>query len=539
MRAQLRQTTRMVWVISLLALFVSCQDTIPQRSTITPGSTYEEIPTCTEDQDLVSELVNNETVYSCKDKEVKRPTNAIFWKPDFCACKNGKPVSYGNCSQFCSDKNTNGAETLYANFSVSEAISLGGFGNVYAWCKVSLPTDTQNPECQLEAKDETGKVTMVDVVLPVNTNSLTANIQDSLVVDKTYVLTLVEKNSGARSDSVQMIKFSENMPNTLLGPLKNVPITQYTCLFRGDDYTEDEATGDIFFESAYRKHFYFVPRIPPDPIAGGNSFIFCHDIFNPLYGLVDQALYPRLEQTPGVFNLWDTTDPRFYDNNGNGSIDIDELIIQKTRNFGGIISASMSFFFKIKSLVSTADDAEVGNSNNSTQGLGYLMSPWSDPTTFRSFCLNSTHYNSNNALYKALRDIIGVDTEGLYIGFKSPDGNLNPNGSVSISRRDFIFLREGDLKQVWFYLKNGVPTAPTEEIVADVAVYFYYPFNKVSPFVQTSTQKIYRLISAQEFNDLQQGSTSSSTLSDSSSNSSGGSTKYPAHDRKVGCIPKF
>ena len=329
------------------------------------------------------------------------------------------------------------------------------------------------------------------------------------------------------------------MPNTILGPLKNVPITQFSCLFRDEGYTEDTETGDIFFEHAYRKHYHFVPRIPPEPLANGNSLIFCHDIFNPLYGLVDQALYPRFEQTPGVFNAWDTTDPRFYDNNGNGAMDIDELILQKTRNFGGVVSAGLSFFKKLKAIA--PDSNLVGNASSLTQGLGFYMPPWSDSATFRSYCLNSTHYNSNNALFKAMRDYIGVDTEGLYIGYKSPDGNLNTTGTVSVAQADFLYLRESDLKQVWFYLKNGVPTAPTEQIVADVAVYFYYPFNKVSPFVRTSTQKIYRLISAQEYNEIVKGmsNSSDSSLNEGSSNDSGSTTKYPSHDRKVGCVPKF
>ncbi len=539
MRARLNKLTRTVWVICLLSFFVSCQDTIPQRSTITPGSTLEETPKCSEDQELVPETVDGETTYSCKDKEIKRPDNAIFWKSDFCACKNGKPVSYGNCSQFCSDKNTDGAERLYANFSVSEAISLGGFGNVYAWCKVSLPSDTQNPECQIEAKDESGTIKMIDVTLPVNTNSLTANIQDTLANDKTYVLTLVEKNSGSRSNSIQLIKFSETPSNTILGPLKNVPVTQYSCMVR--DFSEDQATGDIYFESAYRMHFYFIPRIPPRPIPAGNSLLICHDIFNPLYGLIDQELYPRFEQLAGVFNLWDSTDPRFYDNNGNGARDINELIIQKTKNFGATIPASSSFFQEFTWASAPELENQAGNNSNSTQGLGYFMVPWIDQSTFKSYCLNSSHYNSSNAIYKALRDIIGVDTEGLYIGEKSPEAVTDSSGNVTTGYADYILVRESDLKQVWFYLKNGVPTVPTDDIVANVAVYFYYPLNKVSPFVKTSTQRVFRVRGSREiFTGTNNNSNSgTSSLNGNSSNSSGSVSTYPTHDRKIGCIPKF
>lgn len=545
------KTTWTVWVLCLLGLLVSCQDTIPQRSTITPGSSTGKLPLCEEGEELVlldkdeNELPAGTDPSSpevvevfCREKAPVRPDNAVFWKTNFCACKDGKPVSYGNCAAFCSDKNTNGAEMLYASFNVSEAISLGGLGNVYAWCKVNLPGDTANPECELQAKDESGNITTLDVNVPVNTNSITADIKDRLSYDKTYVLTLVEKTSGAKSNSIQLIKFSTDTNLAVLGPLKNVPVSQYSCMVR--EFSTDENTGDIYYDHAYRIHYYFIPRIPPKPVPGGNSNLICHDIFNPLYGAVDQETYPRFEQLPGIFNLWDTTDPRFYDNNGNGQVDINEVIVQKTRNFGGVIPTGTEFFKSFSWQSSPQLDDDSSSNTVQAQPFGYYMAPWIDQSTFLSFCLNSSHYNSSNPLYKAMRDIIGVDTEGLYVAVKSPETVRDSQGNYTTGFYDFIFIRESDLKAVWFYLKNGVPTVPTDANALNEAVYFYYPLNKVSPFVRTSTQRIYRVYSAAELNQLS-GSTGmgNGSVTGGSSTPGGNATSYPPHDRKIGCVPKF
>lgn len=529
MNSRLKILIRVIWLSCLLTVS-ACQDTIPQRSTISQGSSVGDKIICPENQEISTNkdpLTGVETEI-CVDKPLVRPDNAVYWNSDFCACKDSKPISYGNCSSFCSGKNTGGAETLFAKFTVSEAISLGGLGNLHAWCKVNLPGDTQNPECELQARDEQGNITSIEVNIPVNSNSFTANIQDKLSFDKTYVLTLVEKTSQAKSNSIQLVKFSTDVSLPILGPLKNAPISQYTCLVRG--FSEDSSTGDIFYDAAYRLHFYFIPRIPPKPIPAGMSNLICHDIFNPLYGIIDDELYPRFEQLPGVFNLWDTTDPRFYDNNGNGQIDINEAIIQKTRNFGGSISAAANFFNSFKWPGSPPLEDEAGAENS--QPLGFFMAPWIDQSTFKSYCLTSTHFNSSNPLFKAMRDYIGVDTEGLYVGEKAPETITNNEGKLTSGFPDYILIRETDLKSVWFYLKNQVPTVPTDDNVSNNAIYFYYPLNKISPFVRTSTQRVFRVRGAQE---LRSGTTSSS----SGATSGGGSTSFPPHDGKIGCIPKF
>jgi len=98
---------------------------------------------------------------------------------------------------------------------------------------------------------------------------------------KHIVVTLVEATSGARSNSIQFIKFSTDLSTPIIGPLKNAPISQYTCLYRPElDYE-----GDTYYDQAFRVHFYFLPSIPPAPIPAGSEII-CHDIFNPAYGMM-------------------------------------------------------------------------------------------------------------------------------------------------------------------------------------------------------------------------------------------------------------
>lgn len=497
---------KMALVFTLGLLLIGCQDTIPNRSTITPNQQVGD-----GDDDI-------------DDGVVGRPTDAIKFKTDFCACKDKKAVSYGNCASFCSNKVTNGAEILYANFTVTADIALSGLGSVHGWCTALLPEDAANPKCVLRARSDDGSEVDIDVTPIPGSNSITAPIQDVIEYDRTYVLTLMETTSGAKSDSVQIVKFTPDIAIPVLGPLKNAPISQYTCIVR--DFTTDSNNGDNYYESAYRLHFYYHPRIPPTPIQPGVSNLFCHDRFNPLYGETDSELYPRLENIPGVFNLWDTSDPRFYDNNGNTILDVNDIILQKTRNFGGSIAAGTNFFNTFTWPGSPDVSEDAGNATTS-QSIGYFMAPWIDQTTFKSYCLTSTHYNSDIPLYKALRDIIEVDTEGLYIGEKAAETVLDQNGNPTTGYKDYILIRESDLKQVWFYLNNNVPTAPSDDIVSDVAVYFYYPLNKASPFVKTSTQRIFRVRGANELSGV------AGNVSES------GPTTYPPHDRKIGCVPKF
>lgn len=518
--------------MSLGLSFMSCVDTIPNRATITPDEFITDPdPTCEDSEELKT---NEDGSKECVAKKVTRPADAIRFKADYCGCKDGKPVTFGNCATFCSTKNTGGVSIFYANFTVTEAISLSGLENVFNFCNQPLETDTANPKCLLEVKDESGTSVSLDVTTTANSNSIRVDISN-LAEDKTYLLRLYEQNSKAGSDTIQIIKDSSQTNVDLLGTLKLAPISQFTCIIR--NFLKEEAAGgsiNYWYTAGFRRHYYYLPRNAPDPLQGFSKEAFCHDVVK--YGTKDDATFPRLENTPGVFNFWDTQDPRFFDNNGNGTLDVNDVIVQKTKNFGGSIPASSNFFAKFSGLqLVIANPNETSTSTTANQpALGYYMAPWIDTNTssYKSFCLTSEHYNSpTNALYKAFRDVIGVDTEGLYIAEKPSETIEDANGNAVTTNPDYLLIRESDLKAVWFYVKNGVLTKPTEENVANVTTYFYHPLNKTNPTIKSSSQQLYRVKSAQEL--------ASGGVSGSATTTSGSVGMFPPHDKKIGCIPKL
>lgn len=503
-----------ICLLFMSTILVSCQDTIPSRGLIEDSA------------------IGTTTGGTTGGKTIdKRPDNAVTFKTNFCGCKDGAVITYGNnCGPTCASKVTNGAEILYVNFNVTEDISLNqNLQNINGWCNVNLPDDAvdENPRCVLKAKDDNNTELSLEVTALSVPNTMSIDI-GTLSENKAYVLTLVENSSMAKSDSIQIIKYSADIPLSTLGPLKNAPISQYSCITR--PASVDNSTGEIYYDAAFRVHYYFLPRLPPDPIPAGSAIV-CHDWMNALYGPIDDILYPRLEQIAGVFNLWDTTDPRFYDNNGNSYLDVNDIIIQKAKNFGAsTINPATRFFEQFPTMTSSAASNNAG-ANTAPASMGWYMSPWIDQQNFRSYCLNSSHYNSDNPLFKAMRDVVGVNMEGIYVGVKSAESVTDRDGNIVTAPSDFILIRETDLKSVWFYLNNNVPTVPTDANVASKAVFFYYPLNPAAPFVRSSTQKLYQVKGAAELNN--------STVGSGGNNSSGINTNYPPHDRKIGCIPKF
>lgn len=125
----------------------------------------------------------------------------VNFKMDFCACKDGLPVSFGNCNSFCAGTQTNGAEILYSSFTVKPNTSLN---TVYKWCTSARPRIPMNPKCVLKATNGSSSISM-DVDFKAE-NDLTFNVS-ALRYDATYLLQLVELSTGAKSDKIQFIKY--------------------------------------------------------------------------------------------------------------------------------------------------------------------------------------------------------------------------------------------------------------------------------------------------------------------------------------------
>jgi hypothetical protein len=146
------------------------------------------------------------------------------------------------------------------------------------------------------------------------------------------------------------------------------------------------------------------------------------------------------------------------------------------------------------------------------------MTPWIDQTTFRAYCPKQAHYFSSNQLFAAMRDIIGVDTEGLYVA--------KQEGAI-----DYILVRESLLKQIWFYIENGQHIEPNNNTIVGKQIQFYWPADVNSPFVRKSHQQLFTIKSANEL--------STGTASTSQQSSNGSPMSYPPHDKRLGCIPSL
>lgn len=509
----------LIILFGLSVLATGCVDSVAKRQTIIPksisgGSTND-------DEETEAEV---------------RPSGVITFKDGYCGCKAGKAITYGNCTNFCAQRNT-ADELFYADFLTTEAISLTSYGSVQGWCTKPLKdengeTQQSNASCVISYKDEDGNIAELPLeTQATNSNSIKLNIS-SLRYDKTYILTLKEVTSGAVSNSIQILKPSDTTAGTL-GPLKITPVSQYTCMIR--NLSQDQSTGDLYYLNAYRLHYYFIESARPDPIPVNTSNIFCHDIFNTTYGATDDRTFPRLEETPGTFSLWDgVTDPRFFDNNGNSIFDVNEQIINKVKNLGYTIPSTTNFFLKFSWPTGPTLNTGTGSTTTTAPLLGWYMIPWVDQSvagSYKAYCPTSAHYNSENVIFKAMRDIVSVDTEGLYIAMK--DGELvNTGTTTSVGPADYILVRETDIKKAWFYMNAGVPTAPTDANIAGKTIYFYYPFNFSSPYVKTSSQRTYVVKKASELS-------SSSVSNSGSNNASGAITTFPPHDRRIGCVPKL
>ena len=273
------------------------------------------------------------------------------------------------------------------------------------------------------------------------------------------------------------------------GPVQITSFSQYSCVSTDNN--------------AEKYHFYFQERTPPAVVRVDERAIVCHDT---IYGTNDHETFPRLEYTAQAFKVWDSSDFRFYDNDGNGSIDINDQIIRNARLYGEVINPRTIFFTPVTLPTSVEMSRRAGNYKTQFS-TGWMMYPYM--RNYKSQCLTAADYNSASGLFRAIGQLILVDTEGLYVG--------EAQNALS---KDYVLLNETDLKKVWFYIKNGVMTAPTDDMVATVPVYFYYPLNPANPYQRSAAQKTYQLRGAQELN-LPTGHT------------------YPAHDRKIGCIPKY
>ena len=152
------------------------------------------------------------------------------------------------------------------------------------------------------------------------------------------------------------------------------------------------------------------------------------------------------------------------------------------------------------------------------------MVPWINPVTGRGFCPKQADYNGTDPVFKILKDMVGVDTEGIYAAIKQPELLTLGNGTSVQAPDAFLFIRENLLKKIWFYTENNQILIPNDITAGQKTIHFYWPADIQDPYTKKDYQRIFTIRSA---SDLANGNANSLDIP---------STVTPS-DKRLGCIP--
>ncbi len=422
-------------------------------------------------------------------EEVVRPDRQVFIQRDYCACKSGKAVILNDCDSYCASAPQTTQPTLHVRVALGAEIELNSeLGDLYNWCYKEIEDGFFSPSCSLKLYDgQTTKYLDIQDLTPgskmfsVNINSLPQNV--------TYVATLVEGSSGsdASSDEFQIRMIEPPSTDTpVSGPLQIMPVSQYSCINRRG--IPDSEPYD--YEGMVRLHYYYAENNLPPPLSPGElnglwKYLFCHDVNT--YGDIDGPLYPRLENQPRNFMLWNQSDPRFVDADASTIIDVHELIERRLLDEYNVTS-TINLFSSF-----TWANRPTTDSSTSLPRHGYFMTPWVDSQTNRAFCPTQEHYNGNQPIFRVLKELIGVDTEAIYLAEREPLVIIDSSGAVHNYPNDVMVIRETILKEIWFYYENGQHYVPDEVTASTKTIMFYYPPDTTNPYVRKSDQRIYTI----------------------------------------------
>ncbi len=412
---------------------------------------------------------------------VLRPSGAVFVNNDFCACLNGKPDTVNNCASFCSAK-TNETSTLFGSVELGpEVLFNSDLGNLENWCNNTITGSSLSaPGCFLEVYDGSG-TSQLPIVLQNDSNNFEVNISQ-LDYGKVYVASIVESLSGSdsRTSSFQIFRKDQqdgDEPNR--APLRIMPVSQYTCISR----TLRTVNSTTFYEDFFRIHFYFSSDATPPSLPPGVKNIVCHDIN--ILGEDDSPLFPRLELIPQHMAVWDQADPQFVDANQDGRAVINETIEQRLLEEANIQRTLTIFSPFPWPNMPTIPSFNEGNNN---PNLGFYMQPWINPVTGDGFCPDQEDYNGSDPIFKILKEVVGVDTEGIYLAESEP--RARGDGSFV---QDVLMIRENLLNDIWFYFENGQHFVPDEISSKTKTIHFYWPADPVNPYIRKSEQTIYTI----------------------------------------------
>lgn len=508
----------LLFVLAQMLVFTSCDEAPRDR----PTFNYSKLnnagtgTTSTDDEDETKPIPT-------------RPDGELYIKSGFCGCHLGKPITLGNCTSFCSSKNVPD-ETLYVEVEPSAAITgRDDLGSFHSWCTKEL-VDPNTGEavatgvgCAIHATDEDGNKGQLTITsMNPGSNKLEINMS-TLEENKTYRLKVVETTSGAASKTFQVRKYEAPQTDPVSGPLWTVPVHQYTCIWR----LFSTQGNSIFYEGLQRVHYYFNDETRPEPLEAGIVDIYCHDIY--VYGSTPRN-NPLLEETPGSFTLWSNWDPRFFEDTNpdkttteTSKLSVNQILMRRVEEQGYNMTAAPDLFYQFKwpngpAVTSGTNGGSGGDGageNSEPLSIGWYMTPWIDQTTYKAYCPKQEHYYSSNQLFVAMRDVIGLDTEGLYIAKQE-------------SVEDYILIKESLLKEIWFYIEGNQHIEPNNDTVTGKQIQFYWPPDTDSPFVRKSHQQVFTVKAASEVG--QDGG---------QQNPDGTNSIYPPHDKRLGCVPQL
>lgn len=453
-------------------------------------------------------------------KEV-RPTGAIDIKNDFCSCLNGKSDVINDCEATCASKPVSDQPILYVNTTLG--LDIAGnekLGNLYNWCSVQLADDDTTPQCFLSATDGASSLFLPVNVTP-GSNSFSVNLS-SLAKNRTWLLKLMETKTGSNASSkeFQIRRKDQTTENSdTVGALKVTPVSQYTCMTYGGKV---DTLGNIIRTTYARIFYYFAANETPAPVppAGGSnqSQIVCHD--EQLHPGNDSAEYPRMELIPGALAMWDKTDTRFVAKAENaGKLTINKILQDRLASDFNITGASIDLF----RLITYPNRPSSASTSASTAKvpLGYMMIPFRDGNTGKSYCPTSTQYNGTQPLLNLLGEFMG-DTEGLYLGEKEAETILD-NGTYK-PVYGTMFVRESVLTNYGFYIENGLKIKANAAAMHSKTIYYYWP---TSTTADPLTQGNRKLFTVRRINELQ------------GNIPEGQATTEPTTDKRFGCVPKI
>ena len=469
----------------------------------------------------------------CIKKYIQRPRDSIFINRGYCACKDGEPDIHNNCTSYCA---TTAAKTatsaLYLDFSVGADVELNEtLGNTKNWCSKTLNNEDSAPGCILMFKSEQNSEISVNLTWLSNNSAKVSLLDNQILYNHTYLAYLKETSSGLISDVIQIrrVKYNDGSSIDNYGTLKIMPISQYTCINRNGQTGFD---GNYYY-NALKTHYYFPSNESPITLPPGSAYFFCHDIN---LQQDDSPTTPRLEIIPQAISLWDKGDKRFYKSIDQTNLDINLLIKDKLEsdyNLSFTDSQNINIFAELP--WATGPQLVGSNTTNpDTPLIGFYMTPWkidsNNGQKDLALCPTQEDYNGSNPYFKVLKEIVGVDTEGVYVGEREPMPQYDSQGNIQYidgtnevlkAPNDFLLITETELKKIWFYYKDGQYITPDEKTASQNTVMFYWPPDPDYPKIKKSYQNTYTIKSSEQL-------------------SNDNSRNFPApSDKRYGCIPKM